>query len=75
MAALGGIELFAQSGSPIVRGDLKVSIGSCCPLPCGSRGLCLILSAFVCGWLRELNKNSLKNIDRLYFIIYFYNFS
>lgn len=75
MAALGGTEFFAQSGSPIVRGDLKVSIGFCCPLPCGSRGLCLILSDFVCGWLWELNKNSLKNIDSLYFIIYFYNFS
>ena len=27
------------------------------------------------GWLWELNKNSLKNEDSLYFIIYFYNFS
>ena len=50
-------QFFAQSRSPIMRGGLQVPIGCHCPLPCGNGGLCLILSAFVCGSLWELNKN------------------
>ena len=38
------------------------------PSACGSRGLCLIRSAFGWGCLWELNKNRLKNKDSLLFI-------
>ena len=59
-----------------MRSGLQVSVGCHCPLPV-DLGVYVWFSVLLgeVGWLWELNKNSLKNKDSLYFIIYFYNFS